>query len=1350
MQWLEKRGEAQSPQGQPPSEQISFDELIAPNLRLPRQSPNKNRDSTDISTVSEKEWAKRLRPFTDKQLAEIDGEEFLNTRAAPATLNQSMETALASRDSFARLNAWMRCKVFRMPVAEYAIELGIAENTVRRLETSPLSKHTRMPLDFFTSVIQGWERMAMKKDLGPVTANCKIAVREFLTLLPGVSQNSSFGVLNAWRYRVGKESFEYAIEASSSAYWARQKSHMYYSFYELLNIGRDLKMLPHLPANELQSTEAFKELEKAWLKDCSRLGRSNAMAKIHILLALAETPVGGTTLHQSDFGLSLRASTSVSKFEPIEWRTLLPVIFQLQQCGVIGKESNLSRLRTQLTSDLKRFSDSTEAKFREIAKERGIDNGMIADAFGLRTKNREKPALPIYRALNWGEYDRSVPSGVVAILLGRTQSEIADLLKQKRTDIKEYLARKQSTIVSPIYIERMLWKVDYKDLPFLKEKLQQLEWRPAYAELDAQEVINAVLKVGLEKAEKVLNRWNKVNTFSTVTGAISSMLYHTPDNALEAQLSSSAVRLKRIAADQETPPLPTLRKFLTAKAHVVSPALELDWYDSFAKYCARSNESDIERLLSTYIASTNETHGQYFKDRNLNKVSCAALFAGLRGAGTINREDLETVIERMKIPTDSLFARLLLSVEATGSIAEGIPALIASLNRNEEREELKGLKALRKTLRYFKQEAILQSREQIPLVELLPGATFGNERAPSAETIRRALEFRRQLPGISSSEIFARGIPFEDKPEYLIDRMFSRGAERNISERDLAYCLTSTVPVVRHVRSTTALAVEKRVLGPLTAPAVLAHLVAGSPEEIEGLMNLARATVSRNLALVGITPRALQIETRLWGLRDDDLGANKKGRAETLRSHSIKSLRAKKLADEIQEQGQTKVAIALDRMNAMCRSTFTPEITAVFIDKHPTGAFGLAADAALPVGEAARFAEGKAVPSLGQLRRMAAASDTELNDRHRLGWHFSIAEFLSTRSAYALDRFISHLAISHMEKSEEPADRKLSLVDNAKLTLLKTVNLDTPQNMGILRNPQRRTHEHWDLAKKILAGMGHDAKSPLYDFALCTYIHNDMSAAVKSWGKGMSAQTSPFPDLTPLRNFCSSTTSARANDEKTTISELFKEKETLIENQGQEGEYRSLLGVAEIFYGARVRDFVGVTKGSRYEQNFQTLIQGDISTKRRSEKPLTSEQRTSRDYLDAKRALDAATIARHRDELEATGVITQLKELLENSQQEIEIGRLVQKLVAANKGAVNGMASRPEIVRWCAILGSPGLTDNYSSVYISVEQGVRSGMAAEEAFVRKYVDLMAKIAERRKASESGEQDRIFKTGIIRR
>jgi len=1307
--------------------QDSFVDLLIPRWTSAPIATQRNKAASQSDAppdTATHAWDERLAPFSAAELRRIKGTTFSVTRADPKTLNQTLDAARATGDPVAMTCAWVRCKLLQLPVADYARLAGLGENTIRSLERGPDTQKPKRDAGTFSTLIKAWDTIAQQsiRQNPACAAELRQAREMLLDSLPGANTTATFGILQRWRYEVGEALFSNASGWSYGNLWQRRKQGALFNALELVRVGQKLDLLPISPP-EILTSHNFQKLHSAWIDDCHHRGRPRSMAMLHMLLALTDIHPTGTTLHEHpDMRTSLRLSEKVAGFSQASWEDVAPVISFLRSKGILNEGGTLEcELREQFAREAQIQTESFETRLRDLSQQQGIDASKLVDVFGLRSPDRTKPALPIYRALHYGEYDRSVPPGVLALVLAPSREEAAELINLKRREIADTLIR-EGRRVSRLLVERRLWKIGYTDLAHSKADIQSIEWGAPCA-LNEHKVVREALVAGLERAHAVLCRWQRLHDHNSIRSTIASLLYETSGAELESRLQSSARRLRSIAVGGEVPPLPTVTQLLGRDEGTLAPHLVRNWFDSYAKFQAGVNQTDLERLLATFIASRSDTLGGYFESRGLSQQTGARIFSAISNCGTVSADQLEVITKALGIEPGSAFHALLSLVRATGTIAEALPRFAEFLQRKDG-VTFREVKALARAFASDYREQSRSKRGEFSLAELLD-IRYGE--APAPKTLKgeeSLMGCLHNLPGLTAQELrsIIQATSTDSKrcvPSRNMQELLARATERGISQEELVFALQRSVAVARQSGQQTSRAIAIPLATPLTAPAVLAHVVSADEMELAQRLAACREQARLELLAVGLKATPLQIEMRVWGIRNDDIRIERHEFGRILWSSSAQSAAAKNTLQLVAELGAMKAANTLERLIAGRSTTLLPDLSQIFNERHPSGSTGLSVDARLPLGASARFAAGVEVPNVRQLEAMARACSFELSLRHRISHHFAQAEQIAAEVSSPLVRFVTHLALLNFENSAIRSEKK-SLQIQAYESLLARAGLPTAKNLAILRNSNTDVAALWKLSTRILRGMGHSESSPLYDYALCLFISDDVPAALARWGKGLHALSHPFPALEPLRAFCSEIVGVSSSTVLVpTLPELFQNKERTIADLTQESALREILALARLVPGARICDLVQVPEQSRYALVFAKL-------KARATEQVVADDGASSSAIEFARR--PARQARDEEERAAQSE----KEARLGAQQALEHEQsIVQILTQRLGGASYGYPSAERVSDWANVLATilkraevEDLPRRYTSLLLAVREAPKRNLSYETAFVRKVLELL--------------------------
>jgi Skp family chaperone for outer membrane proteins len=311
----------------------------------------------------------------------------------------------------------------------------------------------------------------------------------------------------------------------------------------------------------------------------------------------------------------------------------------------------------------------------------------------------------------------------------------------------------------------------------------------------------------------------------------------------------------------------------------------------------------------------------------------------------------------------------------------------------------------------------------------------------------------------------------------------------------------------------------------------------------------------------------------------------------------------------------------------------------------------------------------------------------------------------------------------------------------AHRSLLQQAGLDSSENRSILLHPDKDRLAHWRLSEEILKKMDHTESSPTYDFALCLYLYEDMSSALKNWGNAINAYKHHFPDNRPFLEACKELANRQQSGlqgtESISLQELFVRKEGLPSAEATEERFGKILPMTQIFFGLRLREVVTVPKNSEYNRQFALLERAASDHASKGRNVARSVDKGPIDQ-HVKAAHQRALFRRSQERDALKEVYQSMKSDTEAQEREKVIARTVERVISASGGRTSEAPTKIKVNQWCALLGDPTLAQQYQSIYLVAIEALSKSQVPEEAFVRKFFEIQEKRTARKNSDSRRE------------
>lgn len=1160
------------------------------------QAPKIETEVASCATPTEKETLTAKRGFWGA-LRFVERGEFDGTERGLKALNDGLARAWNQSSPVGWILARVRCEILKMPPFEYADAHGLlSHSTLAGLETYRSLKRARFNPETIHLLLEGWERLAEKHKVeNPRIADMLgEAKRELLLALTRKYGQSVYGVLARWRYEVGPERFDTLSGYSYKTMWQRQKAGVMFDFGDLLRIGRSLGFIEaHEKPPSLWQNPRVQELEAAWMFDSKQMGRPKEIAQLYRMVEACGLKVDKDSLHR-DPKIKLQSVVveALYRFERVSWKKIEPLFRELRACSYIT-EPEYRRIRARWVEHWKHQPESFERRLRSIRDERGLTNSQLAEALDLKRQEMNKPILPVFRALSYGEKNKHASYGVLAHLIGRSNEEVESLLAQKRSEILAQWRRQGSTITSPVAVERELWCLDYSDLPHTKSDIQRLEWGKRCS-LEPERVVTEIREIGESRVKVALKRLLSQRDLDTVPSAISNLVALEGLAPLARRLETSVPVLKNIMSGAEVPTYPKLVSFMRLLGRQPSLALEVDWRDQFARHLIAENRNDLERVLDAYVAEHSDSRRSLLQEKGRRSSDVARFFDWISEAGVAEPANLTKVLECFDIDPSHPTRWFLESVAYEGTVAEGLSRWLQNMEQVEGYRDIRTKfdKALRAHQRSRnKGNSIEKLREQIVDFEISPA---------SSSSSSAACEILRLVPGVTLAEI-KEALTLPGAVEGSIGASLVQACRSNgLSTRDIAFALRDMVPSDRRPIGLLEVGIEVGIPSAACPPGVLAYLAVESAEHAERSIAALRSELSTRVEKFKFPGHDAVVEMMVWGIRRDDLGISPKDfaremwgavEAESDTPDEPNAVNAEDAVDkessatqekrpgarikiQAQELGLEKVRKALREVIHRRTAVVPWQLVEIATQGMPGKDRAFSERGGFRLGAAAQFIAGSVMPTPKQLRRTVELAELTFSDEMEWGWSEAYARFLQKRETAPLGRALMCQIVSKEFDSSDTTDLVggKTLIDNIVSRFLKRSGLSVRKYRlalhaacvdGVLEE------EHIDALARAL---GYAPKSPAA--ALLQYLsgsHNAQSALF-GWSEKFWNRKSAIDMFLEVGSFYAKEREqreARLSAGKLSVQDLIAESARLLHQP--EGQ------ASREFVAAR-KNFVGMTR----------------------------------------------------------------------------------------------------------------------------------------------------------------------------
>lgn len=982
------------------------------------EGPKRDLRNASAGSVAKQGAANRHREKLWGTLRPLERSEFQGPDRAFQALNDGLIRAWNTGNPVSWIVARVRCEFVKLSPHAYAVaHRELTQSTLSGLERHRALFSARFNPETIYRLVKGWTRLARGLETSdPENAKLiKEAKQQLLLVLTRRYGGSVYGVLARWRYEVGPSRFDTDTGYSYKTMWQRQKMGAMFDFGELLRIGRSLGFIAagqQPPA--LWDNPRVQELETAWMHDAKKLGRPKEVSNLYKVVEAVGMRVDKHSLHDDPkIGLQSVVVDALWRFEQVAWDKVAPLFKELKRRGLVTA-NEFTRTRSSWCTAWNKRPVTCEQRLIAIRDERGLTNAQVAEALGLTKHSYSKPALPVFRALSYGERTKMAPLAVVAHLIGRTDDEVAELLDQKRREVLAQWRRQGSAISSEVAVERELWGVEYEDLPFDTKELQRLEWGKQTS-LRSQDVVTAIQEQGQARVQRGLQRLLDKRELNTVSGAIANLVELKGLAPLARSLETSVPLLQNMIGGLEVPTLSKLRALLRGAGYEPAAPLYLDWRERYARHLIAENATDLKRVLKAYVAEHGTSRRALLKQKQGKPSEVARIFNWISDVGYVAPDELEKVLNSLHLSVEDPTRHFVEYVAVEGSISGALVSWIDSHEPEEQRKSIRDqlAEAVRQS-EHAEREDLTSSllRERIAAFEARHKTEHGSEGAYGV------LQF---LPGVTVVEIAQALTDTENTVGRQVSEQFNACKERGLSERDVVFALRDILSSTRRPLSLLEQALERGIPSAACPPGVLAYLASNTVEEAEVRLERLRSELREKLKQFDLANCATITEMSLWGVRRQDLDMTPKefarGIWEVSGSEQDADVIGEKLLppeetilNEIQVQarelGLKKAKTALAELRFR-RSALQPsqlvEVAAYGISGKDRA---FSEQGGFRIGAAAQFISGAVIPTPKQLKRILRIAELPRSREIECAWADSYARYLKKRETAPLGRVL--------------------------------------------------------------------------------------------------------------------------------------------------------------------------------------------------------------------------------------------------------------------------------------------------------------------------------------------------------
>lgn len=1005
-----------------------------------------------------------------------------------AALNNGLERAWHLGQPLPWILARVRCEFLKLTPHQYSAEHGAPLTTLIGLESGSASASPRYDHESFTRLLQGWDDIAQRRGDPVLKRRLSEATDRVLSELTRSQNSDTYRVYSKWRILVGPDAFTGLTKLDYKNLWVRSKQLMLPEFGESLEVGRTLGFIPKRSSGEkLLRNRWVVELKEGWLADCLRRGRPEQLSKLHVTLAASNIPLTLEALGpQSPVKLSSRAVDLLAHHQPVPWKHVEPLYNHLLASGVLERAQCDAAREAWLADDL-RIGSRASDELREIAKAHGIDNRLLADALEVSQHSTNKVALPVFRALSYNESSSLAPIGVLAHLIVSDDTQLERILEKRRVEIAEAKRRAGSELQSPITIERLLWNVEYQQLPFDKREVQLLEWKRKDLAKESEVVLH-VRRVGEERAAQALQALRRITDETTVAGVFRHLVYRHGAAPLESALGTSTRVVNAIAAGNEVPTFPRLKHFLNQAGRPLTTQLELDWRLRSAEHQAMFTHSDLLRFINSHIAEAGESRGAVLEANGRVPALLAPLFHNLSATGYLEPAEVRKVASAAGIQAGSTVHDSLALILSKGSIAAAMQKRLSELDSDGRiRAALVDLLAPPAT------KAV--SADDLP--RLRRAVRGEHDPMPSREL---ALSFLRAFPGATLSDISRALSGNFLTPERELFREFTgQLATRERPLRSLPAVAVDNLPVQRKRPDSILEALSADTPSPYFPLGVAAYLSAADESDAAARIGRAKEAIRLELAALRVPLSELAVQVRLWSVRPDDITFSDTAFFAAIWSED--RAETPKALELVAAVADRKTLNSLKRGLQRLHASTSPEVFSWAIDSLRGGEIELCTTVGLAFSSPKKLVDGSMVPYLHQLRDGARIAGIRVTPEVELRWALALGEQL-VQAGYspACRLLLAQAAIVNTDADIE-AKRRWEAPVRA---LLMRGALDPREYFGALKRLQKKGTLSPQHLRGFTGALGYEQRSSFTKLLAAACETPTMAEAISKWGSKLS------------------------------------------------------------------------------------------------------------------------------------------------------------------------------------------------------------------------------------------------------
>lgn len=418
-----------------------------------------------------------------------------------------------------------------------------------------------------------------------------------------------------------KDDFLKKTGISRSAINNRRFANAIPPFLELITVARKLKIADDLQeptrehAKDLWNNTALVHARDVWLRDIlTNPNRSRSAAFIHVAFACAGIRMTRATLCK-ELGITQDLAMRITQFEVISRNEMNNVLSFIHP--IIGTDG-VEQIRTmwKIERQTTRKNSSFYVSLMQIAKQRGITLAKLAKIFDIE-KRGGIPPTQIIRQVAMGKSVHcgkkySLSRALLARTVCETTAQYEHLLGLAREERKKHRERKRGRVFSPIRDEREVFGLYPEQFQhasgYAHDELLLIEQNKKVIEPQEQDqLVNLIRNEGQRKVEELFEASTKKS--ETVRSMIEHLIRKTGVHQngsirlfmkkIKPESPEGIARktLVNIIEEKDMPSLISVRHIINAGGGQITPGIEQNWSQEYAKYGKQRGRFPATRML---------------------------------------------------------------------------------------------------------------------------------------------------------------------------------------------------------------------------------------------------------------------------------------------------------------------------------------------------------------------------------------------------------------------------------------------------------------------------------------------------------------------------------------------------------------------------------------------------------------------------------------------------------------------------------------------------------------------------------------------------------------------------------